>query len=136
MELIGKSGRGYVPVENVEKKKFELGIMAIDAVFSPVKNVNFDVENVRVGQMTNFDRLIMSIYTDGTITPEEALRLAAHILVDHFSTVGDMGKESAEKKPAPEIMEQLESKEETEKTELQGTEEKPKKKRGRPKKES
>ncbi|GAC1414198.1 MAG: DNA-directed RNA polymerase subunit alpha [Candidatus Doudnabacteria bacterium] len=84
MELIVKQGRGYVPVEQRENEKMEIGMIAVDAIYTPIKNVNYDVENVRVGQMTNFDRLKLSMETDGTITGQEALNIAAHILVDHF----------------------------------------------------
>ncbi|MDB4940094.1 MAG: DNA-directed polymerase subunit alpha [Candidatus Doudnabacteria bacterium] len=84
MELIVQQGRGYVPVEQRENEKLEIGMIAVDAIYTPIKNVNYDVENVRVGQMTNFDRLKLSMETDGTITGQEALNIAAHILVDHF----------------------------------------------------
>jgi DNA-directed RNA polymerase subunit alpha len=137
MDLIIKAGRGYVPVENVEKKKLELGTIAIDAVYSPIRNVNFDVENVRVGQMTNYDRLIMSITTDGAITPEAALKTAAGILIDHFNQIAVLPLSAeeqaapAEAKPATEAL-VAEKHEEV----PEDSEEKPKKKRGRPKKES
>ncbi len=85
MELIVQQGRGYVPVEQRESEKLEIGMIAVDAIYTPIKNVNYDIENVRVGQMTNFDKLKLSMETDGTITGQEALNIAAHILVDHFS---------------------------------------------------
>ncbi len=84
MELIVQQGRGYVPVEQRENEKLEIGMIAVDAIYTPIKNANFDVENVRVGQMTNFDKLKISMETDGTITGQEAINIAAHILVDHF----------------------------------------------------
>lgn len=141
MELVVKSGRGYVPVENVEKKKLELGTIAIDAVFSPIKNVNFDIESVRVGQMTNFDRLIMSISTDGTISPEEAIKTAAAMMVDHFAQIATFGTKKIEDpvtEPAGDkIIEEKSSEASIQKTDEQpATDDKPKKKRGRPKKES
>lgn len=83
MELIVESGRGYVPVEAQTTKK-EIGVIAVDAVFTPVRNVNFDTENVRVGQMTNYDRLTIDITTDGTMAPEQAYTEAAEILVEHL----------------------------------------------------
>ncbi len=85
MELIVQQGRGYVPVEMRENEKLEIGMIAVDAIYTPVKNVNFEIENVRVGQLTNFDKLTITMETDGTISGEEALSIAAHILVDHFS---------------------------------------------------
>jgi DNA-directed RNA polymerase subunit alpha len=84
MELIVQQGRGYVPVEQRENEKLEIGMISVDAIYTPIKNVNYDVENVRVGQMTNFDKLKLSMETDGTITGQEALNIAAHIAVDHF----------------------------------------------------
>ncbi len=85
LELIVEQGRGYVPVEAREKQKMEIGMLAIDAIFTPVRSVFFDVSNVRVGQLTNFDKLELHIETDGTITGEEAVDIASHILVDHFT---------------------------------------------------
>lgn len=85
MELVVEQGRGYVPVEASESKKLELGMIAIDAIFTPVKSVHFDVTNVRVGQLTNFDKLELVMETDGSINGQEAVDVAAHILVDHFS---------------------------------------------------
>lgn len=87
LELTVGKGRGYVPVENREKERLPLGTIAIDAIYTPVKNVNFTNANVRVGQMTNFDKLSLDITTDGTITPTEALTQATTILVDHFQFV-------------------------------------------------
>lgn len=84
-ELIVQQGRSYVPVEMRENEKLEIGMIALDAIYTPIKNVNFDVQNVRVGQITNYDKLTITMETDGTITGDEALSIAAHILVDHFS---------------------------------------------------
>lgn len=83
---IGK-GRGFVPVESREKEKMPIGTIAVDAIYSPVKNVNFTTEHVRVEQMTNYDRLRLDILTDGTMAPGEALRQAGQILVDQFQFV-------------------------------------------------
>lgn len=89
MKIIVQKGRGYVPVEAREKEKLDVGYIAIDAVYTPVKNVNFKIEHVRVEQMTNYDKLILDVKTDGTITPEAAVANAADILVDHFSLIKD-----------------------------------------------
>ncbi len=89
VELTVGKGRGYVPVENREKERLPLGTISLDAIYTPMKNVNFTTENVRVGQMTNYDKLLLDITTDGTVTPQEALQQAAKILVDHFSFVLD-----------------------------------------------
>lgn len=86
MELIVEQGRGYVPVEaRASVQKLEVGMLAIDAIYTPVRSVYFDVTNVRVGQITNFDKLTLRMETDGSITGQEAVDIASHILVDHFS---------------------------------------------------
>ncbi len=85
MELIVEQGRGYVPVEARENPKLEAGMLFIDAIYSPVRSVFFDVSNVRVGQITNFDKLVLRMETDGTITGQEAVDIASHILVDHYT---------------------------------------------------
>lgn len=87
MTLVVGKGLGYVPVELREKEKMEVGFIAIDAVYTPVKNVNFKTEHVRVEEMTNYDKLILDVATDGSVTPEEAVRQAAEILVDQFSHI-------------------------------------------------
>jgi DNA-directed RNA polymerase subunit alpha len=87
MEIKVEKGRGYVPVESREAEKLEVGMIAVDALYSPVARVRYNVENTRVGQMTDLDRLVMEIETDGTITPHEAIRQAAEILVEHFQVV-------------------------------------------------
>ncbi len=84
VELIVQQGRGYVPVEQRENEKLEIGMIAVDAIYTPIKNVNYQVDNVRVGQITNYDKLTLNLETDGTISGQEALNIAAHILVDHF----------------------------------------------------
>ena len=85
MEVVVEQGRVYWPVEARENQKLELGMIAVDAFFSPVRSVYFDVSHVRVGQMTNFDKLELVLETDGTMTGQEAVDITAHILVDHFS---------------------------------------------------
>jgi DNA-directed RNA polymerase subunit alpha len=90
MELVVERGKGYSPAE--ERGKLPIGEIPVDAVFSPIRKANFAVERARVGQMTNFDRLIMEIWTDGTIEPEEALSNAAQILVEHLSLLVGVGE--------------------------------------------
>lgn len=98
LKIIVEQGLGYVAVESRESVKLDVGYIAIDAVYTPVRNVNFKTEHVRVGQMTNFDKLLLDITTDATISPEEAFRVAAKILVDQFQvlTGEDMVVEGAE----------------------------------------
>jgi DNA-directed RNA polymerase subunit alpha len=85
MELLIEKGIGYLPREEREKGKLEIGAIPVDAVFSPVKKVAMRVENMRVGKRTDFDRLILDIETDGTISPQEAFRKAGEILIEQFS---------------------------------------------------
>ncbi|OGM01030.1 DNA-directed RNA polymerase subunit alpha [Candidatus Uhrbacteria bacterium RIFOXYC2_FULL_47_19] len=89
MEIIVECGRGYVTVEERTDEKQELGTIAVDAVFSPVREVGYRVENARVGDVTNYDRLTMNIETDGTITPKEAVDQSVRILLDYFSLLSD-----------------------------------------------
>lgn len=85
LEATVERGRGYVTTEQRKEEKLPIGVIAIDAAFSPVTRVNFQTENTRVGKMTNFDKLILSVDTDGSISPQEALEYASAIVVDHFS---------------------------------------------------
>ncbi len=87
LEATVESGRGYVPTEMRKEEKLPIGVIAIDSAFSPVKRVNFNTENTRVGKMTNFDRLLLEIETDGSISPQDALEHSSSILVDHFSVI-------------------------------------------------
>lgn len=84
MEIDTAVGRSYVPAEQNKKTDAPVGTIFLDSMFSPVQKVNFDVENTRVGQRTDYDRLIMEIWTDGSITPEDALCFASKILKDHL----------------------------------------------------
>jgi len=84
MEVVVTAGRGYVPVEQRETEKLEIGMIAVDAIYSPVRRVNYDINNVRVGQITNYDELTLTIETDGTITGEDAMDQASTVLLEHF----------------------------------------------------
>ncbi len=87
MEIRIEQGRGYVPVENRAAEKLPIGMIAVDAIYTPIKRVRYNVENTRVGQMTDLDRLILEVETDGTITPHESVTQAAEILVGHFQVL-------------------------------------------------
>ncbi|MDO8495343.1 MAG: DNA-directed RNA polymerase subunit alpha [bacterium] len=87
IEMIAERGVGYVPVEQRQKEKISVGTLAIDAIFSPVVNVNFTVENIRVEQRTDYNKLVMEIETDGTVSPKNALWKSVNILSDHLGTV-------------------------------------------------
>lgn len=105
MEIQIEKGVGYEPVERREKqKKLEIGAIPIDAIFTPIRRVNYKVENMRVGERTDFDRLYLDIITDGTITPEQAFFQASKILVDHFLLFTETQKE--EKKPEEKKVEE------------------------------
>ncbi len=91
MELTVEPGRGYSPAE--ERGRLPIGELPVDAIFSPVRRCNYEVERARVGQMTNYDRLLMEIWTDGAIRPQEALSRAARILVQHFQLVSGVTEE-------------------------------------------
>lgn len=83
-EMFIKKGRGYVSSELNKEDDLPLGMIAIDSVFSPVKKVNFQVEKTRVGRATDYDRIVMEIWTDGSISPRKALSQAASIIIDHL----------------------------------------------------
>jgi DNA-directed RNA polymerase subunit alpha len=87
IEAIVESGFGYVPVEARTKEKVEVGVIALDAAFSPVRHVNYEVENMRLGDRTDFNRVRFHIETDGSIAPRDAFEQAAKILVDQFSAL-------------------------------------------------
>lgn len=84
MELYINKGRGYVPSEENKMSESEIGIIAIDSVFTPIKNVKYSIDNYRVEQKTDYEKLTIEIVTDGSIHPKEALKEAARILIYHF----------------------------------------------------
>ncbi len=90
LEVNCEKGRGYVTTEMRRDEKLPLGTIAIDSVFTPIKKVHYQVENTRVGRMTNFDKISLDITTDGTINPFEAVKQASQILIDHFSIVAGL----------------------------------------------
>lgn len=83
-EMHINKGKGYVPSELNKEEELPVGVIAVDSIFSPVKKVNFTVEKARVGRATDYDRLVMEIWTDGSITPENALSQAASIIIEHL----------------------------------------------------
>lgn len=87
MELTVERGRGFSPTEERDTSNYELGTVAIDALFSPIRNVSYRVEETRVGEITNYDKLILAIETDGTIAPAQAVDEATKIIVDYFSVI-------------------------------------------------
>ena len=90
MEINVSRGRGYVPAENNKKPGMPIGVIPVDSIFTPVTKVNYFVENTRVGQVTDFDRLIIEVFTDGSILPDEAISLAAKIMNEHLNLFIDL----------------------------------------------
>lgn len=108
LELEIEKGVGYVSVEQRRKEKLPIGVISIDAIFSPVKMVNFSVEKIRVGERIDYNKVVMEVETDGSIPPEKAMKDAADILVDHFKVVSEISipevkeSKSAKKKEVKE----------------------------------
>lgn len=93
MEAMAEQGFGYVQTEERESEELEVGWIKLDALFSPVKNVSFNVEATRVGEITNYDKLVMSIETNGVLTPQEAVRQSTDIILNHFRLLAGEGTE-------------------------------------------
>lgn len=87
MEIEVKKGLGYVPVEQQERERKEIGLIAVDAIFTPVRRVNYTVENMRVGKRTDFDKITLEVETDGTITPQDAYEQAVVIAIEQYEAV-------------------------------------------------
>jgi len=103
MELEVSNGLGYVPIDQQERGEKEIEVIAIDAVYTPIRRVNYEVENMRVGKRTDYNKITLEIVTDGSITPQEAFSKAVVLLVEQFSVLG--GIEVVEEKPVVEIQE-------------------------------
>lgn len=95
LEMEARMGKGYVPAEMHEGLSDEIGLIALDASFSPIRKVAYSVEQARVGQMTNYDKLIMEVWTDGSVTPEDAIAYSAKILKDQISVFINFDEKSA-----------------------------------------
>ncbi len=92
MELTLSHGRGYVPADRNKPAQTVIGVIPVDSIYSPVLKVNYTVENTRVGNMTDFDKLTLEVWTDGTITARDAVSLGAKILCDHFVLFTDLSE--------------------------------------------
>lgn len=90
MEITLSHGRGYVPADRNKPAQTIIGIIPVDSIYTPVYKVNYTVENTRVGNMTDFDKLTLEVWTDGTISPRDAVSLGAKILCDHFALFTDL----------------------------------------------
>ncbi|MDO8668106.1 MAG: DNA-directed RNA polymerase subunit alpha [bacterium] len=131
MEIFVAKGLGYVTVESRESDKHEIGYIEMDSIFTPILLVGINVENVRVGKMTNWDKLVIDLATDGTITPVEAFNKAVEILIAQFSALTGKTEEAVEEIKIEDMADEKETAKE--KAEETAGDEKPKK-RGRPKK--
>ncbi len=120
MELNIEKGIGYVTVESRRRDKQETGVIAIDAIFPPIKMVKFDVEDMRVGEKTNYNRLIFDIETDGTIAPDEALKNAADLLMEHLKMIAKPAEASIIEGEPIEIKKEKTVKKETVKEDFDG----------------
>ena len=90
MELVLNKGRGYVPAEKNKQPGQPIGIIPVDSIYTPVRKVNYTVENTRVGQVTDYDKLTMEVWTNGSIKPDEAISLGAKILSEHLNLFVDL----------------------------------------------
>jgi DNA-directed RNA polymerase subunit alpha len=95
MELTVTEGRGYVGADRVRPGDHNIGTIAVDAIYTPIERVNATVEDTRVGQSTDYDKLTLDVYTNGTITPEEAVSIAAKILSEHLGLLVDLSEKGA-----------------------------------------
>jgi len=102
IELTLEKGRGYLPAEENKPAEQVFGFIPIDAIFTPIKNVKYSIENIRVEQKTDFEKLILDIQTDGSIHPEDALKGAANILIKHFMLFSDQTMTFETSKPEEE----------------------------------
>ena len=87
IEMTAEKGLGYVPKENLQKERVEIGTITLDAAFTPIRRANYEVENMRVGDRTDFNRLRISVETDGTISPREALEQSIRVMIDQLKAV-------------------------------------------------
>jgi len=126
MEMEVANGIGYVPVEQQEREKKEVGVIAVDAIYTPIRKVNYTISNMRVGKKTDFEKISLEIVTDGSLSPKDAFSQAINILVDQFSTLktfqegeeGEKTKIREKKKETEEDDKKKDEKESPEKTEI------------------
>ena len=92
MELTITSGRGYVSADKNKSEELPIGVISVDSIYTPVERVNLSIENTRVGQITDYDKLTLDVYTNGTLEPDEAISLAAKVLSEHLSLFIDLSE--------------------------------------------
>ena len=113
MTLWVKTGRGYLAVESREKEDLEVNAIAIDSIFTPIRQVGYEVDNVRIGGRTDYDKVIMEIESNGTITVEDAVKQASVILSDHFKLLSDFDQIEDDDADKEEISEEEDKTDET-----------------------
>lgn len=112
MDLVVGRGRGFRPVEEKDKKHYDLGTIVIDSIYTPIKDVGYNVEYTRMGDVTNYEKLTLNIETNGTLSPGEAIKQATQIITDHFSIIASAANEMAVEMPAPVMSVEAEEEEE------------------------
>ena len=106
MEMTVERGKGYVAAEKNKKPDHVIGVIPIDSIFSPIQRVNYTVQDTRVGNVTDYDKLILEVWTDGSIRPEEGVSRAATILISHFKLFQNMaGIPEIEEPDASKVLE-------------------------------
>jgi DNA-directed RNA polymerase subunit alpha len=136
MEIAVGRGRGFRPVEEKDRQNHDLGTVLTDSVYTPIKDVGYHVEYTRVGDITNYEKLNLTIETNGTISPREALEQATQILMDHFTIVLGKSRQGDSENFLPSVEEGLgEAEEKVEKSDEEKSEAKPKAKKAKKKKE-
>lgn len=112
MEMEIGSGIGYVPVEQQKRDEKEIGVIAVDAIYTPIRRVNYTVDNMRVGKKTDYEKITLEISTDGSITPEEAFLKAVGILIEQFSNLSAIQEKAGEKEEVfqKEVKKEIEKK--------------------------
>jgi len=96
MRIYANRGRGYVPAERNKKEERIIGVIPVDSIYTPITRVNYSVENTRVGQVTNYDKLTLEVWTDGSVRPDEAVSLGAKILTEHLNLFVSLTEEAKE----------------------------------------
>ena len=92
MELTITKGRGDVSADKNKKDELPIGVISVDSIYTPVERVNLSIQNTRVGQITDYDKLTLDVYTNGTLAPDEAVSLAAKVLSEHLSLFIDLSE--------------------------------------------
>ncbi|MFT9850352.1 DNA-directed RNA polymerase subunit alpha [Aneurinibacillus sp. REN35] len=96
IRMVANRGRGYVPADQNKRPDLPIGVIPIDSIYTPINRVNYQVENTRVGQVTNYDKLTLEVWTDGSIRPEEAVSLGAKIMTEHLNLFVGLTDEAQE----------------------------------------